>query len=301
MKTLNESNIKVLLIEDNPGDVIIIKELLKEVKEFSFKLKIASRLLTGLKYLEMKEVDVILLDLMLPDSLGLETLNRINKYKPQLPIVVITGLSDKTLAIEAVRKGAQDYLVKEEVSRGMLVRSIMFSIERQQFQKDIEEKANMDFLTGIYNRRGFETLAKRQIEIANRQMKKFYLIYIDVDNMKYINDNYGHLVGDNVLINTAKILNDTFRKSDIIARIGGDEFAVIIEEEIVSVNSIINRLEEKLREYNTKKNFPFELSLSIGKSIFEPQDPSSFEELLVRADKMMYKNKKCKKSQYKNC
>ncbi|MBM4453914.1 MAG: response regulator, partial [Chloroflexi bacterium] len=103
---------EVLLIEDNPGDARLIKEMLGEVPDARFHLDIATRLSAGLESLAQKEPDVILLDLGLPDSQGLETLASVSARAPTTPTVVFTGLDDETTALEAVRRGAQDYLVK---------------------------------------------------------------------------------------------------------------------------------------------------------------------------------------------
>lgn len=135
--------INVFLIEDNPGDAYIIKEMLKEIKTTQFDLKIAESLETGLKKLENSNFDVLLLDLSLPDSYGIETFEEFYRKMPRLPIIILSGLSDEQLALNAVTKGAQDYLVKGSVDSNLLVRSIKYAIERKRLEcqlKDSEEK-----------------------------------------------------------------------------------------------------------------------------------------------------------------
>ncbi|MDO8281493.1 MAG: GGDEF domain-containing protein [Thermodesulfovibrionia bacterium] len=166
--------------------------------------------------------------------------------------------------------------------------------------KDLEENLRMlsltDDLTDLYNRRGFFALAEHQLKVADRQKQGLFLLYADFDNLKKINDKFGHNEGSRALVETAKILKKHFRKSDIMARMGGDEFAII---PVVSTgerpDKIAERLKKYLELYYSKKNFGYKLSISIGIAYYDPNKPCSIDELLSRADKLMYKQKKLKK------
>lgn len=133
---MDYKSIKLLLIEDDPGDVDFIVEILSEVKTRSFDLLCADRLEKGLKFLADDPIDVVLLDLLLPDSQGLDTLTKIQAQAPGVPIVVLTGMSDEANAVKALQVGAQDYLVKGQVDCHLIVRSLQYAIER----KRVEEK-----------------------------------------------------------------------------------------------------------------------------------------------------------------
>jgi DNA-binding response OmpR family regulator len=135
----NPEIIRVLLIEDNPGDARLIQETLAEVKGAQFGLERATRLSMGLECLTEGGVDVILLDLGLPDSQGLDTLVGMQSQAPTVPIVVLTNLEDETLATQAMRTGAQDYLVKGQVDGNLLGRSIRYAIERQRLLAELEQ------------------------------------------------------------------------------------------------------------------------------------------------------------------
>ncbi len=128
---MNMEHIKVLLIEDNPGDARLIQEMLAEEKNISFGLEWKDNLSEGLKHLDGGEIDIVLLDLTLPDSRGFNTFARVQEKAHQVPIIVLTGLDDETLAIRAVRQGAQDYLVKGKVDSYHLVHSILYAIARR--------------------------------------------------------------------------------------------------------------------------------------------------------------------------
>ena len=127
--------VSVLLVEDNPGDRRLIREMLTEVRSVTFDLKYADRLEAALEHLGESRVDVILSDLGLPDSQGLETLSKIYAQVPEIPIVVLTGLNDEMLEVQAVNKGAQDYLIKGQVDTNLLVRTIRYAMERKQAEE----------------------------------------------------------------------------------------------------------------------------------------------------------------------
>ncbi|KJH69587.1 hybrid sensor histidine kinase/response regulator [Aliterella atlantica] len=138
---MNNRLIKVLLIEDNPGDARLLQELLMEAKPVQFELKQVDRLSQGLQQLQENDFNVILLDLSLPDTQGLETFVKLHDRARNTPIVVITGLNDETVAISAVQLGAQDYLLKDQVNSDVFARSIRYAIERKRAEQKIREQA----------------------------------------------------------------------------------------------------------------------------------------------------------------
>jgi diguanylate cyclase (GGDEF)-like protein/PAS domain S-box-containing protein len=165
---------------------------------------------------------------------------------------------------------------------------------------DLKEAENMlrsmsfmDDLTGLHNRRGFLTLADQQLKTAHREKSGMLLIFADLDRMKWINDNHGHPAGDKALTDVSRVLQKTFRESDIIARIGGDEFVVVTEESPeINIESITGRLQSQLDAHNMKKEEPFDLSLSLGIVRYDPGNPRPLDEMLTAADTLMYKHKR---------
>ena len=165
--------------------------------------------------------------------------------------------------------------------------------------KEMEEKLRTlsftDELTGLYNRRGFFSLAEQQLKIANREKIGRFLLSIDLDYLKKINDAYGHKEGDLVLLETAITLKKSFRDSDIIARIGGDEFVVlVIETPETNIETLTVRLKTNLDSHNAGTNKPYALSLSLGLIRYNPEHLCSVDELLCSADQLMYEEKKQK-------
>jgi two-component system cell cycle response regulator len=289
---MNSKQIEILLIEDNPGDVRLIREMMSEVPDVIHKIERTERLDEGLKRLTEEDFDLLLLDLRLPDSQGLDTFVKAHTQATEVPIVVLTGLEDEELGLNVVRRGAQDYLVKQKVNGSQLVRAIRYAIERKRTEETIMEMAYQDPLTGLPNRRGFSVLAQLQLKIANRKKRNLLLLFADLDDLKSINDKLGHHEGDRALIETADLLRETFRSSDIIARVGGDEFVVLAIESSKKCSEVLtDHLQKKTDTYNMKNNRPYRLSMSVGMVQYNPEYPCSIDDLINKADKLMYKQK----------
>ncbi len=167
--------------------------------------------------------------------------------------------------------------------------------ERKRLEERLQNMSLVDDLTGLYNRRGFFALSEQQLKIAERTKQKALIFFVDLDSMKQINDALGHQEGDNALIEVASVLKETFRKSDIIGRLGGDEFAVLaIDATHETENVLIKRLQGALEAINQLKPRKYTLSLSTGVARYDPDSPSSLDDLIARADGLMYETKRTK-------
>jgi len=291
---MNTKPLKLFLVEDNPGDARLIREMLGEIPNIRFTLEQVERLGDALKRLTGgEEADVVLLDLSLPDSRGLETFNRFHDaFKEPPPIIVLTGLDDETVGVSAVQGGAQDYLVKGRVDGNLLARSVRFAIERQRMVKELKLLSVTDELTGLYNRRGFLTFGGELLKLGRRISTQVFLIYADLDKMKWINDTLGHAEGDKALKEIAAILRRAYRETDIIARIGGDEFVVMgILASGIPVEVLAERLCSQVEIHNEKRPDPYRLSLSAGAAAYPIGAFMNIDDLLQRADEMMYEQK----------
>jgi diguanylate cyclase (GGDEF)-like protein/PAS domain S-box-containing protein len=170
--------------------------------------------------------------------------------------------------------------------------------EDRKMEEKLRESALTDELTGLYNRRGFMTLADQLIKRSARDKTDLLLIYVDLDKMKWINDTLGHSVGDQALVETAILLRDTFRLADVVGRIGGDEFVILCTDNSALGNEeiILGRLSKTVKKTNRITNRQYQLSLSVGVGRYEHLAPCSIDDLLRRADLAMYKNKTFKKA-----
>jgi diguanylate cyclase (GGDEF)-like protein/PAS domain S-box-containing protein len=163
---------------------------------------------------------------------------------------------------------------------------------RKQMEEALRAMALVDDLTGLYNRRGFFTMSKQQLKMADRTKIRMILLFADFDNLKHINDTLGHPEGDRALMEVANVFRETFRESDIIARIGGDEFVVLaIETDSIGPEVLANRLQEKLEAHDARGDRRYKLSLSTGTARYDPERPCSIDEMLARADRAMYEKK----------
>jgi diguanylate cyclase (GGDEF)-like protein/PAS domain S-box-containing protein len=166
---------------------------------------------------------------------------------------------------------------------------------RKLLEEELRALSTIDELTGLYNRRGFLTLSEQQLKIAERTKKNIVLLFIDLDTMKWINDTFGHLEGDAALVDIAEILRRTCRKSDIIGRMGGDEFALLAIDTTHEGRKTAARLRDALDSHNKTETRRYKLSLSVGVAHFDPENPCSLDELMARADDLMYKEKRTKR------
>ncbi len=181
------------------------------------------------------------------------------------------------------------------VDGGGLVHVVRDITERKKLEETLRNSSLKDDLTGLFNRRGLLKQAAPYFDFARRQKEKLLLLFIDLDGMKRINDEFGHNEGDNALIQTARILNSSFRSTDIIARLGGDEFTVLVTDLNASKEEAITRLNDNLKAYNATEKRGHKLAFSIGVATLEPERMACFEELLEQADQAMYEQKRMKR------
>jgi len=290
--------IRILIVEDNPGDARLIREHLSGARVTgtlapAFQWVVADRLAAGLARLAEGGIDVVLLDLSLPDSQGLDTFVKAQAQAPDAPMVVLTGLDDEAVALQAMQAGAQDYLVKGRIDGSLLSRAVRYAVERHRLRAELRAMSLTDPLTDLYNRRGFYALAEQQLRMAGRTGRGLLLFFADMDGLKRINDTAGHVEGDRALQAVAEILRRTFRVSDIVARLGGDEFAVFaIDAPENAAEMLTARLRESLNLHNAHKGLSDPLSLSFGLARFDPDRPCSLDDLVARADALMYAHKR---------
>ena len=296
---------RVLLIEDNPADARLIVEILTDASAGKVELQHVDRISTALKRLAEQTFDVILLDLTLPDGDGLGTVVRICAANPRMPVIVLPGLEDDALAMAAVQAGAQDYLVKGQVDGPGIVRAIRYAIERKLLEERMHHLATHDALTDLPNRRLFQDRMTHALEHARRSRKgkndkwEMAVMLLDLDNFKLVNDTLGHAHGDLLLQAVADRLQKPIRKSDTLARMGGDEFTLILENitEVKDIELLAGKIQAVFSQPFQVGEHILKITASIGISLY-PGDGEEAEDLLKYADIAMYcakrdRNKVC--------
>ncbi|WP_196189096.1 diguanylate cyclase domain-containing protein [Conexibacter sp. W3-3-2] len=221
--------LRILVIEDNPGDAVLVREMLRETAETGYVLTHTRRLRDGIAHLLEAGADCVLLDLALPDAAGLDAVAQLRTVAVDLPIIVLSGRTDETLAVRAVQEGAQDYLIKGQVDPRLLARSITYAIERKRAEVQLAHQALHDALTGLPNRALFLDRLAQALSRMDRHDAQVAVLFLDLDRFKVVNDSLGHGAGDRLLVDVAARLQDALRGGDTAARFGGDEFAVLCE------------------------------------------------------------------------
>jgi diguanylate cyclase (GGDEF)-like protein len=283
---------KVLLVEDNPGDARLTRELLAEGGPARFDVTHVERVSEALEQLARTHFDIILQDLSLPDGKGLEIVDRIQEGAPLLPIVVLSGFDDEALAVEAVQRGAQDYLVKGRGDGPLLARSIQYAIERKRSEERLAFLAQYDSLTGLANRTLFMDRVTQALARGKRSDRSLAMMFVDLDRFKPINDTLGHDVGDLLLKSAAVRLKGCVREMDTVARMGGDEFTILLESLASDQDVVIcaQRILDAIAEPFLLEGHEVMISASIGMTVF-PFDDGDLHSLLKHADIAMYRAK----------
>jgi two-component system cell cycle response regulator len=281
--------LRILLVEDSTTQARFLEHTLRAMEPVPSEVTWVDDVARAVKQ-RTDSVDLVLLDLVLPDSTGIDTFRAVHTAHPALPIIVLSGARDETLAQQAVAEGAQDYLFKSTVSPDGLARAIRFAMERHRTVTELRQAAVVDELTGLYNRRGFSKLGEQHLARARRDGTAMTVLFVDVDGLKAVNDAFGHEDGDLLLGDLAGLMKATFRTYDVIGRVGGDEFCILLGDE--GARSVAaTRLRQAIEVHNASGRRRFVLSCSIGVVSIKPSQDSTLADLLSQADRAMYQEK----------
>jgi diguanylate cyclase (GGDEF)-like protein len=288
---IETTTIKVLLVEDNPGDAFLVRMLLEEVGADKLELTEAGLLGEALERLVEEDFGVVLLDLSLPDSQGLDTVNQVRVVAPEAPIVVLSGLDDEEMALQALQSGAQDYLVKGQGDGDLIARSIRYAIERKKAEERLAYLAQYDHLTGLANRALFQDRLEQALARAERSGYMVALMFLDLDRFKAVNDTLGHAAGDTLLETVARRIEERVRESDTVARLGGDEFAIILEDlsDARDAFPVARKILDIVSEPIVLDGHEIPMVASLGVAV---RPPSEGNRLLKDADAAMYRAKR---------
>jgi diguanylate cyclase (GGDEF)-like protein len=278
---------RILVVDD---DISLLDTISSGLSLRGYRCKTAKSGTTALELLSTDLFDIMIVDIVLPDTDGFKLAAKAKKIKPDMAIIIMTGYIDEFSYEDAMESGASDFIKKPFSLKELVAR-----IEHAKMHERLHVISLHDELTGLYNRRGFFTLAEHLLKTAKRRQMGLFLLYCDLDGLKGINDALGHQRGDWALIDIANILKETFRGSDIIARIGGDEFVIMpIEAKGDDLEIVINRLQHAVKIDNAMSKRDYKLSISTGTAYFDPSSPCTVDELLSQADRRMYEQKRIK-------
>jgi diguanylate cyclase (GGDEF)-like protein len=284
---------RVLLIEDNPTDAGLFERLLAEAYPKMFHVALEPSLQGALARVKDGAFDCVCVDLRIPDAMGAECVRELLCAAPGLPVVVLTGSDNEELALASVRAGAEDYLVKGNVSGSQIGHSLRYACERKRKQLELTSAAHRDPLTGLSNRRHFEERLARTLAHPSAH-GLVTVILVDLDNFKPVNDTYGHAAGDALLVDLARRLTATVRDTDVCARLGGDEFAILLTQvhSLEEADEVAERVRRSLSAKFRWGNAELCALASIGVATCGGGQRCSVHALIDSADSAMYTAKR---------
>lgn len=296
------NRISILLVED---EGIVAQDLEETVTRLGYRVAgVASEGVQAICMAAELQPDLVVMDVSLRGDIdGIQAAQMIQE-RSHIPVIFLTGHRDLQTIDRAVRTGPLGYLIKpfHEVELRCAIEVAIHKHRVEVAMREREEALRrnaellatlslVDELTQLRNRRGFFELAQQALKIARREHYAMGLFFVDLNGLKHINDNLGHLAGDQALRDTANVLRQTFRESDIVARLGGDEFVALVHVS-GDTNALRERLREQLAELNANGNRAYTLDVSIGTTVVSVTAEDSIEALIARADAAMYEEKR---------
>jgi diguanylate cyclase (GGDEF)-like protein len=294
--------LSILLVED---EGIVAQDLQETIVHLGYCVAgIASEGVQAVCMAEELRPDLIVMDVGLQGEVDGIQAARMILEKSHIPVIFLTGHRDMETLQRAVSTGPLGYILKpfQEVELRSAIEVAIHKHRAEVAMREREEALRrnaellrslslVDELTQLHNRRGFYELARQTLKIAKREHYSMGLFFIDLNGLKQINDNLGHRIGDQALREAADVLRATFRDSDVIARIGGDEF-VALAHVARDTNALRERLREHLAQFNARNERPYRLDVSIGTTVVNVTTDEDIEAVIARADAAMYEEKR---------
>ncbi len=291
MSTNNEFN--VVVIEDDNADFIILESLLSASQRFRFQLTHIKNFQEAQQYLTEDSHDIFLLDYFLGADTAIDFLKEASLLHIPQPIVVLTGADSGRIDDEVIDLGAADFIPKNELSTSLLERTIHHAVEHKRAELNLERMAKRDPLTGLGNRLLFEEMLEASLARAERKKGKLAVLFLDLDRFKEINDSLGHPTGDLLLTLIADRIRKVIRNSDFAARIGGDEFTILVDEIHNYEDAVLvaNKLLDAISPPTAIRGHELNISASIGIALY-PENGKTPIKLMQKADIALYEAKR---------
>ncbi len=294
------NNVKILFVDREQGEYLLIAEILSHIRQVNYELVWCDQLDAALPKILSQEFDVVLLDYYWGTESARDLLNAARVQACQTPIVVMTDEMETEVDREAIRAGAADYLIKGQIDHLLLERALRYAIERKQTEQHLTRLAHYDSLTDVPNRILFRDRLEHAVNLAERDHTNFTLMFIDLNGFKQVNDNFGHDAGDAIIRICAERLNACLRRSDSVARMGGDEFTLLLQNiaNTTDVAHIAQKVIDSIQQPADINGHEVVVGCSIGIAIY-PEAGRDADTLLKHADMAMYKAKQLSGSNYR--
>lgn len=292
--------VKILFIDREEGEFLLLGDLLSGIHHTDYQLVWYDRLEGALAAIFEDDYDLVLLDYYWSGDTARDLLTAARTQACTTPIVVMTSEQENEVDREAIRAGAADYLIKGRIDTETLERTLRYAIERKRTEQRLNRLAHYDTLTDIPNRILFRDRLEHAIRLADRDQAHFALMFIDLNGFKLVNDNFGHDIGDTVIQQCAQRLQECMRRSDSVARMGGDEFTLLLENTDSSANvaHVAEKVIERISEPYHIGGYELTIGCSIGIAVF-PEAGRDTDALLKNADLAMYEAKQRDDSGYR--
>ncbi len=285
------SQFKILCVDDTKSNIDIMMSLLKD----EYRVTPALSAEKALNIVEKMDIDLILLDIVMPEMDGFEMCKvlKSNPNTKNIPIIFISAQSAECDIEEAYDIGGIDYITKPFKPKELLAK-IKREIKLLSLQKELRLLASTDPMTKLYNRRYFKQISENIIDLAKREQENLSVVILDIDKFKTINDTYGHHVGDDAIISLSKKLQKHQRKSDILCRFGGEEFVILLPNtSIDGALFVANKIKDDISTIDivVDDGKTIHMTASFGISLINSKDEPTVEPALIRADKALYEAK----------
>jgi len=296
----------ILIIEDEEDILALLSSLLASE---GYNILTACNGREGLDKFEEHSPDLILTDIRMPIMDGIEVLREVKTKESDTEVIILTGHSDEATAIDCLRFGAYDYFCKPLEDIDVLLTAVARVLEKRDLElknrslvKQLEEMSIKDSLTGLYNYRHLQKCLDKEVERSRRYGHQFFILMIDADHFKDVNDTYGHLFGDHVLKKLGELISNELRSTDRLFRYGGEEFLVIMNEiSKAEVPQAICRQMVAIRNHTfTYEGQKARVSVSMGGAFF-PEDADCKMSLIKTADQALYRAKEAGRDRFECC
>ncbi|MEZ5823452.1 MAG: diguanylate cyclase [Geminicoccaceae bacterium] len=289
-----EFETRILLIERDGAYAEVVSRLLMETTNGRAEFEHVALLDDAVELIETARHDLIMLDVSSHSEGALPQVERLLQLAPHAHLVVLATECEEDVAIQAVKRGAQDFLLKSEISFRHLSRAVRFAMERGRNLARLSDRAVHDDLTGLDRRASFREKFRVAVAAAQRRDRKVGLIMIDLNGFKAINDTLGHAAGDRVLIEVASRLRGLIRRSDTVGRFGGDEFIILATDirDHEDLQQIVGKVHEALAPPVLVDGRSVTLTAAVGGIMADIGRFDAFDELVAEADDRMYRNKR---------